>query len=94
MGNWVKRWKFLGQNKFNSLIHIGSWDNSLFPLLDLWGNKNWLPSMKVEKLEIFQNKVGLKGCNWSNLNAPGTETPVSHPFVGRILFSCVLNNVL
>ena len=22
----------------------------------LWGNKNWLPSMKVKKLEKFQNK--------------------------------------
>ena len=44
-----------------SLIHIGSWENSPFPLLALWGNKNGLPSMKVKKLETFQDKMGLKG---------------------------------
>ena len=33
-----------------------------------------LPSMKVEKMENFQNKTVLKGCKWSSLNAPGTET--------------------
>ena len=31
-------------------------------------------SMKVKKLEQFWNKIGLKGCKWSSLNAPGTET--------------------
>ena len=30
-----------------------------FPILALWGNKN---CMKVKKLQIFQNKRGLKGC--------------------------------
>ena len=35
---------------------------TLFPLLSLWGNKNWPPSMKVKKMENFQNKRGLKGC--------------------------------
>ena len=37
--------------------------------------------MKVKKFEKFQNKIGSKGCKWSSLNAPGTETPVSpfHP---------------
>ena len=29
------------------LIQFWSWKNSLFPLLALWGNKKWLPSMKV-----------------------------------------------
>ena len=38
------------------LIHIWSCRNSPFPLLALWGNKNWLPSMKVKKLEIFGTK--------------------------------------
>ena len=36
--------------------------------------------MKVKKFEKFQNKTGLKGCNWSSLKAPGTETPLSHPY--------------
>ena len=36
--------------------------------------------MKVKKLKIFQDKMGLKGCKWSSLNAPGTETPQSHPY--------------
>ena len=64
-----------------SLIHIGSWENSPFPLLVLWGNKNGLPSVKVKKWKKFQNKIGLKGCKWSSLKAPGTETPLSHPFL-------------
>ena len=50
-------------------------------VLALWGNKNWLPSRKVKKWEIFQNKMGLMGCKWSSLNAPGTETPQSHPYL-------------
>ena len=37
--------------------------------------------MKVKEMENFQNKRGLKGCKWSSLNAPGTETPLSHPFL-------------
>ena len=48
--------------------------------LALWGNKNWLPSMKVKKLEKFQYKMGLKGCKWSSLIAPGTEIPLCHPY--------------
>ena len=51
---------------------------SLFSLLALWGNKNWPPSIKVKQIENFQNKMGLKGCMWSSLNTPGTETPLSH----------------
>ena len=65
-----------------SLIHFWSWMNSLFPLLALWGNKNWPPSMKVKKVENFHNKRGLKGCKWSNLNAPGTENPLSYSILG------------
>ena len=42
------------------LIQFWSWKNSLFPLLALWGNKNWPPSMKVKKLQKYQNKSGLK----------------------------------
>ena len=57
---------------------VESWKNFPFPLLALWGNKNWPPSMKVKRMEIFQNKRGLKGCKWSSLNAPGTENPLSH----------------
>ena len=54
---------------------------SLFPLLALWGNKNWPPSMKVKKLKIFQDKMGSMGCKWSSLNAPGTQSPLSHPIL-------------
>ena len=59
--------------------HIGSIiGQGLFPLLALLGNKNWPPSMKVKKLGKFQNVRGAKGCKWSSLNAPGTQTPLSH----------------
>ena len=53
---------------------------SQLPKLALWGNKNGLPSMKVKKLEKCQNKRGLKGWKWSSLNAPGTQTPLCHPY--------------
>ena len=55
------------------LIHFWSWEISLFPLLALWGNKNWPPSIKMKHFEKFQNKIGSKCCRWSSLNAPGTE---------------------
>ena len=42
----------------------------LFPWLDLWGNKNWPPSMKVDELEIFKNKRALKWCKWSRFECP------------------------
>ena len=74
--------------KLLSLIQFQIWVNSLFPLLAHWGNKNWPPSMKVKKLENFQNKSGSRGCKWSRLNGPGTENPQSHPFLklGEFLF--------
>ena len=28
----------------------------------------------MKKLQNLENKIGLTGCNWSSLNAPGTET--------------------
>ena len=71
------------------LIQFWSWMNSLFSILAFWGNKNWPPSIKVEKLENFRNKMGFRGCKWSILNAPGTQTPLSHPIfkLEEILFS-------
>ena len=93
-GSLGKMWKYFGTKSERRLLivlnapgtetpqshHIESWKNSPFPLLALWGNKNGLPSMKVKELENFQNKMGLKGCKWSSLNAPGTETPQSYPY--------------
>ena len=67
--------------KTHSVIDFWGCENSHFPLLVLWGNKNWLPSMKVKNLENFRNKSGLNKCKWSSLNAPGTETPLSHPIL-------------
>ena len=63
------------------LVHFWSWKNSLFSVLALWGNKNWPPSMKVKKLENCGNKSGLTGCKWSSLNAQGTQTSLSIPFL-------------
>ena len=31
-------------------------------------------------METFQNKMGLKGCKWSSLNAPGLNAPLSVPY--------------
>ena len=63
------------------LILFWGCEISLFPLLDLWGNKNGLPNMKMEMLENYQNKRGWTGCKWSSLIAPGTENPLSHSFL-------------
>ena len=37
--------------------------------------------MKVKKLLNLENKIGLTGCKWSSLNAQGTQTPLSSPFL-------------
>ena len=39
------------------IIHIGSWKNSPFSLLALWGNQNGLPSRKVKSWKNFQTKL-------------------------------------
>ena len=57
-------------------------ENFLFPLLALWGIKNWLPSIEVKNLKISFNKIGLKGYKWSSLNVPSTGNPLSHSFLG------------
>ena len=44
------------------------------------------PSMKDKKLENFRNKISLTGSKWSNLNAPMSETPVSHSLLSDSLF--------
>ena len=58
--------------KNSYLMHIG------FSLLVLWGNKNGLPSIKVKKCEIFQNKRGSSDFKWSSLNAQGAENPLTY----------------
>ena len=60
----------------HSIFELGD-----FPLLALWGNKNWPPSIKVKKLEIYRKVRGAKGCKWSILDAPGTQNPLSHPIL-------------
>ena len=35
--------------------------------------------MKVKKLENYLKMRGAKGYKWSSLNAPGSETSLSHP---------------
>ena len=42
------------------------------------GTKNWLSSMKVNKLVKFEKRTC---CQWSSLNAPSTETPLSDHFL-------------
>ena len=67
--------------KSTCMIHFWSWNNSFYLLLALWGNKNGLPSMKIKKVENFENKIGSKHCKWSSLNAQSTEIHVSHPIL-------------
>ena len=44
------------------------------------------PSIKVRKVEHFWNKISSTGSKWSNSNAPGSETPVSHSLLEESLF--------
>ena len=48
-----------GSQPLNSLhlIHFQSCEISVFPLLALWGNKNWPPSIKVKNVENLETKV-------------------------------------
>ena len=41
--------------------------------------------MKGKKVEILGYKISWTGCKWSNLNAPRSETPVSHSLLGDSL---------
>ena len=70
------------------LFLFWNWENSPFSILGLWGKKNWPPSIKVNQIENSQNKMGLKGCKWSSLKAPGTQTPLSHSLLelGKLPF--------
>ena len=36
-------------------------------------------------MEIYWNKISLKGCKWSCLNALGSESPISHPLLKSFL---------
>ena len=44
-------------------------------------NKNWPPSMKVKKMEKFENKMGLMGYKCTSLNAPGIKIHLCHPIL-------------
>ena len=46
---------------------------------------DWTPSMK-KKVEFFGTKAAKLVSKWSNLNAPGIETPVSHSLLAESLF--------
>ena len=37
-----------------------------------------------KKMEIFWDKISSTGCKWSSLNAPRSETPVSHSLFGSV----------
>ena len=47
-------------------------------LLSLWylGNKNWVPSMKVKKLNFFQGQNGLKGLQMVQFECPRYSKPL------------------
>ena len=39
---------------------------------------SYIFSLWSQKFEKIQNKLCLTGCKWSSLDAPGTESPLSH----------------
>ena len=68
------RYRYVIPHKVAPLIQF-------FPVLALWVNKNWPPSIKVKKLKIFWDKLSSNSCKQTSLNAPGTENPLSHPIL-------------
>ena len=56
------KWSSLKDPGTEIPVSHSSWEISISSFsslpLPLWGNKNWLPSMNVKKLENFQNKSG------------------------------------
>ena len=48
---------------------------SLFPLLALWGNKDWPPSMKVKEL----SKIGLKRMHMAQMEKGPCPTKPNEP---------------
>ena len=91
--------KHLGQNQFNRLQMVQfecpryrnncvSFTAERIPFLIFSSGviRNGIPSIKLRTIENFWDKISLTGCKWSSLNAPGTDTPVSHSFLGESLF--------
>ena len=66
---------------YSTESHSG-WENSIFQFQpsSLWGKKYLPLQHEGEKDEKLGNKIGLKGCKWSSLNArgPGTSSPEYH----------------
>ena len=56
------------------------WKLDIYPfsIIGLWGNNKWAATINMCQMEKYQNKMDLKGCKWSSLNAQGTQTPCSH----------------
>ena len=46
-------------------------DSSSFPILALWGNKNWPPSMKVKKIKKKSESERCKGLQMVQFEGPG-----------------------
>ena len=69
----------------SKMFHLFSIPCSLH-LLYSTGRRNGNPQYKDWEVEKFWDKIFLKGCKWSSLNAPGAETAVSHPMLGDSLF--------
>ena len=49
-----------------------------------------------KKADFFGDKISLTGCKWSSLNAPNTDTPVSHSLFesSRFPFSAPVSSCL
>ena len=99
---YVKCWKIIGtklaERAANGpiwmpqvqkpLCHIHLWWIPFSHFQPPWDNKELgLPVWYVKCCKIIGTKISRTGCKWSNLNAPGSETSVSHPFLVNSLFS-------
>ena len=74
-----------------SFFSISAPAASFLPLSGVIRNRS--PSIKVRKRNFFWMKISSTDCKLSSLNAPGSETPVSHPVLENsfISFSAFLS---
>ena len=77
IGSTGCNWSSLNAPGTEILVSDSEWEISIFPF-SAWGNKNWPPVWKLKSQEIWGTKLAQPGCNWSKLNATGTEIYVSH----------------
>ena len=73
--NTLQMVQFECPSHLNPCVSLFDWENSIFPLSAFLSGviRIGLPSIKMKKLQNLGNTIGLTGCKWFSLNAPGAR---------------------